>query len=327
VPHDFRRPGKLSRDILRVLELGHESFVRRLASTWGGELRAAVQIEPLGVDQTSYDDHVRAMPSPNVVMTVPVAPLPGAVVVDCDVQLALRLVERLLGAGSMPGIAAPRRPSDVETDLIAFLGRQAAHALTGALDPLVDGELEASMAAVEYNPQLVQVAAPSDTTLVLSYRVAVSGGLEASGLLTVAYPAPVLHPLLELIAARREIDPDAAVDEVARHAMKAGVADVPVSLGVQFDPTLVFATDLAALRVGDVLRLDHRVDVPLRGVVGDQEVVRAHVGRRGRRLAIQVRNWSVIEPAQLGSSAQVVAPSVDRAHDMPATDERPGSTG
>jgi flagellar motor switch protein FliM len=173
-----------------VLELAHETFSRRLSSGWGSELRSIVQVEPLGMDQMSYDDHIRSMPNPNVVLTVPVPPLPGSVIVDLDTQLAIQMVERLLGASPMPGVRTPRRPSEVESDLIAFLGRQAVAALADTLSPLlpVDPQLE----SVEYNPQLVQVAAPSDSALLLSYRVTISQGLDANGIVTIAYPSPTL---------------------------------------------------------------------------------------------------------------------------------------
>lgn len=307
---DFRRPSKLGRDVLRVLELGHETFARRLSTGWGTELRAIVQVEPLGMDQTSYDDHIRAMPNPNVVLVVGVPPLPGAVVVDCNVQLGIQMVERLLGAVPTPGVSAPRRPSEVEADLIRFLSGQVVTALADTLEPLLDETLEPTLDSIEFNPQLVQVAAPSDTALLLSYRVSVSGGLDASGIVTVAYPGPTLTPLLESLAARRGGDDRDAIDPLARAAVGSSLAEVPLSLSVQLNTSRIPASDIAALRVGDVLRLEHRVDAPARGVVGGQDVLHAHLGRRGARLAVQVRDWIDTPPL-------VSARTLDRRQDVP----------
>jgi flagellar motor switch protein FliM len=292
---DFRRPSQLGRDVLRVLELAHETFARRLSSGWGSELRSIVQVDPLGVDQMAYDDHIRAMPNPNVVFVVAVPPLPGAVIVDCNVQLALQMVERLLGAAPRVDVAPPRRPSEVEADLIRFLAQQVVGALRDTLGPLVDVEPELEL--IEYNPQLVQVAAPSDTSLLLSYRIDVSQGLDAHGFLTVAYPAPTLTPLLVELGARRQGDErDERVEAAARGMVEAALVEVPVTLSVRLNPSPVAAADLASLQVGDVLRLDHRVDAPARGVVGDHDAFLAHLGRRGRRHAVQVKEWLTRRP-------------------------------
>ncbi len=296
---DFRRPSKLGRDVLQVIELGHETFARRLSTGWGSELRSVVQLEPLAIDQTSYDDHIRSMPNPNVAITVSVPPLPGALVIDCNVQLALQMVERLLGAAPTPGVAAPRRPSEVEADLILFLARQVAAAVTETLRPLLGIDIDAQLEGVEFNPQLVQVAAPSDTALLMSYGVTASGGLDASGFLTVAYPGPVLNPMVELLEARRSGEEHRASDDQARAAVTATLADVALALSLQLNTSPIPASDIAGLQVGDVLRLDHRVDAPARGVVGDEDVLLAHLGRRGQRLAVQVREWLVTAPQVL----------------------------
>ena len=324
--YDFRRPSTLGRDVMRVVELGHETFTRRLGSGWGAELRSLVQVEPLGMDQSTYDAHVHSMPSPNVAVLVSVAPLPGVVVVDCNVQLALQMVERLLGAAPRAGVAPPRRPSEVEADLITHLARQVVAALGETLGPLLGEELSPELVGVEFNPQLVQVAAPSDPALLLSYRVGVTGGMDASGFLTVAYPGPVLTPLLERLAARRAADVHDDADHNARAAVSSTLAETPVAASVRLSPTAVTATDLAALQVGDVLRLEHRADAPARVVVGGEDVLVAHLGRRGPRLAVQVREWlPTAPPATPATPAHPTRRSDDDAHVATSPTDRPDS--
>ena len=318
--YDFRRPSTLGRDVQRTLELGHETFARRLSSAWGAELRSLVQVEPLGVDQTSYDDHIRSMPNPNVAVLVSAPPLPGTIVVDCNVQLMLQMVERLLGAAPMPGVSAPRRPSEVEADLVTHIAQVLPLAIADALEPLLEAGMQPRIESVEFNPQLVQVAAPSDPTLLLSYAIGVTGGMEANGFLTVAYPGAVLTALLEILSARRARDDRGAGDDRTRAAMQASLHDTQVSLAVRLDSSLVTAGDLANLQVGDVLRLDHRVGAPARGVVGGRDVMRAHIGRRGARLAVQVDQWMAPTPPppparRSTDNAQVAAPAFDRIPD------------
>lgn len=71
-------------------------------------------------------------------------------------------------------------------------------------------------------------------------------------------------------------------------AIERVCSDVPVELSVRFTPVQVPAGDIAELRPGDVIRLDHELSKPLVGVVDGRPVVTARVGVSNRRVAIEV---------------------------------------
>lgn len=289
---DFRRPSKFGREAVRRLEVAHEVFSRRIASGWGSALRAPVQFEPLGVDQVSYDDYIRSMPTPSVLATVGLAPLPGAVVLELNAQLGLVLVDRLLGGGVPTGAARAtevRRPTQLETVLLHDLLEHPVRALEEALGTIVDTTAE--LHALEYNPQLVQVAAPSDMVLLLSYRVTISQGSQAEGLLTVCYPSPTIMPVLDQLTTQSWMDgPDH--DPANNDSVGARLDDVTLVLRAGLRETAVPARDLVALQVGDVLRLDHAASETVHCRVEGITVLEGHLCRRGRRLAVQVERWT-----------------------------------
>ena len=68
--YDFRRPSKFGREHVRSLEVAHEVFARRFSSGVAAAMRAMLQLEPLSVDQVSYDDYIRSMPNPSVLTVV-----------------------------------------------------------------------------------------------------------------------------------------------------------------------------------------------------------------------------------------------------------------
>lgn len=291
---DFRRPSKFGREHVRVLENAHEVFARRLASGLGSALRGLVQLDPISIDQVSYDDYTRSMPNPNVIAVVDLPPLPGAAVLELNVQLALQLVDRLLGGRGMP--VDLRRPTELETYLLRDLMQLGVNAIGETLEPLL--EAQPRLGALEFNPQLVQVAAPSDMVLLLSFRVSVSQGVQSEGLLTLCYPsgtlAPVLDKLSSQLAPERRTD-GGADDALASALLEAHTRDIGVTVSAQLNASTLTAGDLGALQVGDVIRFDHRVDQPVRGIVGGRDLFTAHLGRRGRRLALQVDDWHLPE--------------------------------
>jgi len=291
ISYDFRRPDRFPRDSVRTLSVAHEVFARRLASGLGSALRSLVQLEPVSVDQLTFDDYVRSMPNPTVAALLALPPLPGTVVVEIDVRLALLLVDRMLGGGSSVGGAGLglRRPTELETFLLGDLVRHAGEALREALAGLADPTPE--LLTVEYNPQLVQVAPPSDTVLLFTYRLSASQGLETEGLLTLCYPSATVQPLLDRIEAQSGVDHSPALADLASSPLLDQVAEVDVTLTARLRESTIAAADVAALRPGDVLRLDHRVSEPVLVEVGGVPVVEGHLGRRGRRLAVQVLSW------------------------------------
>lgn len=288
---DFRRTDLFGRDAVRGLTAAHELFTRRVASGLGSALRALVRLDAIGVDQVPYDAYIRSMPTPNVLSLVSVPPLPGSVVLELGSQLALAMVDRMLGGrasqASMPGPV--RRPTDLETALLTDLVRHVSSALADTL-AVVPG-CEPALEGIEYNPQLVQVAAPSDMVVVLSYRLVVSQGVDVEGLLSMCYPAATITALLDHLHVQRHGGADADSGPRRNEGVAEQLADVPVTLTVGVGESSVGAADLAALREGDVLRLDQRVGAPVRASVAGAPVLEGHIGRRGRRLAFQVGRW------------------------------------
>lgn len=285
---DFRRPSRIGRDAVVMVEAAHEGFARRLGTTWGNNAHAALEIEHVSTEQCSVDDYVRALPNPTVFAQLRVDRLGGTVgLLEIDLPLALLLVERVLGgAGDARLAPAVRRPTDLETALLqAELLGPAVAAIDAALGVL-DGEPTAIL-SFETSPQPVQLHAGSELLVLLTYRVEVRGELPGQGLVTVAYPVSPLLAHLDglltgLAGSEDELEPELVAAN--RAALLATTAEVSVQLGaVPLD-----AGTLAALSAGDVLRLDHRVGDPARLVVEERCVGTAHLGRRGRRLAVQV---------------------------------------
>jgi flagellar motor switch protein FliM len=298
--YDFRRPERFDGQAVRSLDAAHELFTRRVSSGLGAMLRTVVQVEPLTVDQISYDDYLRAMPSPTLVVSVGLAPLPSPVLLEINLELALALLDRLLGGGMSGGgddHPAVRRPTDLEAALLTDLVAVVLPAFEETLSSFLP--VTAEVLGVEYNPQLVQIASPSESVLLFTFGMKVSQGMAAEGLLTVCYPAGAVAPLLEHVSSQLHAAnvPD-SVDERWTAALTESLSDVDVELRVTLDDSPVPARDLAALQVGDVLRLDHRIDRPVRGRVGDLDILLGHPGRRGRRLAVHVTELTV-NPAEL----------------------------
>ncbi|HXF73248.1 MAG TPA: FliM/FliN family flagellar motor switch protein [Actinomycetota bacterium] len=286
---DFRKPSKFGREHIRSLESLHESFARRFASLLTHSLRSVLQLKPVAVDEITYENYVRSLPNPSVLAVVSLAPLPGGVILEMSAPTGLVIVDRALGG--FGGSAPLRRPTDIETRVLAEVIRSGLGAFQETFAPLL--EVRPEVTSVETNPNFVQVVSPSETTLLLSYSLVLSASTRAEGLLTLCYPFSTLQPVMDRlhrhISVEQPAGPEAEPPGGAR--VREHVEDLSVTLDVILKPTSVLARDIATLRPGDVLRLDHRVDEPALGVVGDVVLLAGFVGRRGKRLGLRVSDW------------------------------------
>lgn len=285
---DWRRPSKFGREHVRALANAHDVFTRRMSTSLGGMLRGLVQLESVSVDQMTYDDYIRSLPNPNICAIVGLSPLPGAVVLEMNVGFALQMVDRLLGGRGLP--VDIRRPTDLETPLVRDITTTAVRCLGEALQPSLD--VRPQLTEIETNPQVVQVTSPSDMVLLLSFRLTIAQGEHTEGLVTLCYPAATLAPILDRLSLSAGAGPDAHVGDDPPEDLSDRIAayldDVTVPVTVRLADSQVKARDLLSLGVGDVLRLDHRVGQPVVASVGTTPVLSGHIGRRGRRLGLQV---------------------------------------
>ena len=60
--YDFKRPDKISKDQMRTLQMIHETFARLNTTMLSGQLRTAVQIQVISVDQLTYEEFIRSIP-------------------------------------------------------------------------------------------------------------------------------------------------------------------------------------------------------------------------------------------------------------------------
>lgn len=280
--YDFRGASRFGRDQIRSLQIAHEVFARTVASSLGATLRGLVQVEVMGLEQVTFDDYVRSAPSPSVLGVIACEPLPAPVVSDLDVGLALSIVDRMVGGGGATYLG--RRPTELEIHLLREVFEGVTEALQRALRPYI--EVTPNLLGIEHNPQLVQIAGPSDLAVVLTFRITIAQGAHTEGVLTLCYPVSALEPILAQLSTDRHPSGDDAAEEPPLAPL---LAETSVEMRVRLGDAWLPTSQLAALAPGDVVRLGIDPDDQVTADVEGHVVACGHVGRSRRRLALLVR--------------------------------------
>ncbi|SHG27377.1 flagellar motor switch protein FliM [Jatrophihabitans endophyticus] len=292
VAYDFRRPVKVSREHVRVLQMAFDTMARRLTTLLTSGLREVCQVQIDEVTQQSYDDYAAALASPSVTVPLGLAPLGGTGTVHFSLPVSLAAIDHMLGG---PGGAQPTRTlTDIELPLLQGLLEQIVGVLRYALEPIV--ALECTIGSVEYNPQFLQAAGPADAVIVGVFTLQI--GAVTSPLLVSLPMAPML-PLLDAQGPTETvIDPAAQAGIAAR--LSERVNDVALDVSIEFAPVPLTADRILTMAVGDVVTLPQRVGTPLTVYAGGVDYARAVAGRAGSRLAALV----VEVPGAAGTAQQ-----------------------
>src|SRR3954462_4382965 len=87
--YDFRRPTKLSREHVRVLQIAQEAFARQATTILTTLLRAGARLELVGIEQFAYDAYVAPLPTPVFISTFALEPLAGKGLLAYPLDIAM----------------------------------------------------------------------------------------------------------------------------------------------------------------------------------------------------------------------------------------------
>ena len=280
---DFRRPSKFARDQIRRLQNAHDGFARSASSRLSAELRTGLQLEVVGTDQLPYATVMAEEVPPQALVTVlAVEPLGTEIVLIMELQLALCLVDRLLGGS---GAVAPS--ANGLTDVEVAVARRA---LASLIEPLSDtwldwADVQLSIASTTALPMSVQVVPPSEPTLLLNFQADVDG---LFSIMTLCMPHRSVAPLMHRLEQAHFGTP--SEDSAAAEAVRAAVKGVDVELRAEVGAVELTVEEVLGLTPGDVLTLDRAVSKGVTLFAADVPAYSADAGRNGGARAVQVRD-------------------------------------
>ena len=280
--YDFRRPTKLSREHVRVLQNTQEAFARQATTVLTSLLRTGARMDLIGVEQHSYDEYISSLPDPYFLANFTFEPLQGKGHVAFPLDVAMATVDHMLGGSG--AAEQPIRPMTVmEASLEKHLLDKVLQEMARTFEPIT--RIEPVLAELEYNPQLAQTAVGSETVMVASFELQV-GAREAVA--TLVLPFAAFATALNSAASPQLSATARAKRARAAEAVAARLNQVPVDVSVRFTPLEVTSHDLLSLAVGDVLLLRHPRDSPLEVTTNDVTFAHAIASNHRRRLAASI---------------------------------------
>lgn len=291
--YNFRRPDKFSKDHLRTLQSIHENFARQLGMVMTAYLRMTVEIDVVSVDQLTYDEFVRSMPSPMTVSILELDPLPGQLLMGLGYEVASSVIDRMLGG---PGLSEPkpRELTDIEQSLIRRVLDRAIVCLEESWRSMMN--VNATVVGMEESYTLIQVATSGEIVALITFEVNL--GNKNSGLMSLCIPYPVLEGVLGQLSVQHIFQRQQSampMEEQAKILKKLNYAQMP--LQVLLAGTEITVRDLVDLSIGDVIRLDRLASDDLLCCVNNRPKFYCRPGQVKGKLAVCVSDDVLDEEA------------------------------
>ena len=253
--YNFRRPDKFSKDNLRALRDIHREFSKAISLVLSGYLRMRVEIEIVSVDQLTYEEFVRSMPSPISVGVFEFEPLSGQILLGISFEVISCIVNRMLG-----GVGTIDAQTRELTDIEKALAKKVINIIIKQLEDSWNAIIPVSgkFISLDDNYQSIQVATAGEIVALLTFEVQIQG--KHFGLFSICFPYPVLEAVLGHLSTQHIFQTKGLVasnDERMKMISKINTSNVDVR--VQFGQCSITLDDFLQLSEGDILKLDNRV--------------------------------------------------------------------
>lgn len=280
VTYDFRRPDRVSKEQLRALHLLHDRFARNVSASLSAYLRTVTDISIVSVEQLTYAEFLMSLPDPTAFYALGLAPVDGVGALELNPALAFTMIDRILG-GTGKGVQLTRALTEIEQNVVDGIIKLVLENLSDSWKSI--HEVQFRISGRETRPQMLQVAAPNETVLLLVFDVRIG---EARGMLNFCLPAATIEAFGDVFSQgwyRSRREPSAYQRAVLLGSLSR--VKVPVTALLEVSMT---GREVVQLKPGDVLSLGRPVTHPVKVRVGSTTKYAGRLVRHGSRVAVAV---------------------------------------
>lgn len=194
--YDFKRPEKFSKDHQRTLHNLHEQFARLNTTSMSAQLRILANFHVASVDQLTYEEFIRSIPSPSSLGIVVMDPLKGNAILEIDPGITFTIIDRVFGgSGSITKIN--RELTDIENKVMEFILSKMLVSLREAWANVID--LRPRLSQIESNPNFVQGISPNEMCIVITFETKLG---EVEGLINLCLPFMTIEPIIQKLSSQ-----------------------------------------------------------------------------------------------------------------------------
>ncbi len=262
--YDFKRPAKFSKEHLRTLEIIFEHYGRLLSTNLPVYLRRNIQVSVVNSEALTFSEFTNSLANPVLLGIVNFAPLNGNIMIELASNLGYAMIDRMLGGQGIP-LDKSREFSEIELSIVEKIIVVCVRLLREPWKNVID--ISPVLERVETNPQFAQIIAPTEMISIVTLNMKVG---DVEGLMNVCLPYFTLETIMDKLNTKYWFSTmQDKTDEIFGDHIESLIRRVEMPIKAVLGNSSVSVTDFINLQLGDIIRLDTKVEDELEIYVGN----------------------------------------------------------
>ncbi|MBL7998715.1 MAG: flagellar motor switch protein FliM [Candidatus Kapabacteria bacterium] len=285
--YDFRRPNRISKNQVRTIHNVHDTFAEAFSYFLVSKLQTMATISVTSVDQLFYSEYILSVSNPSCLYVFDIEGTDGKGIFEISPQLALCLVERLLG-GSAEQQRKPRSITPIEQAVMQSVADQAFSSLSTAWNSIA--ELQFKFNRFDSEADFVQIAPSSEIVMVVSFDVNI--GLNTY-LMNLCFPTFALEDVIARLNRQSVTSTGATAHNPERErenirVMKQQLSSQHLGVSSELGKATISLQDLIALKLGDVIKLDTKINQEIQIAIDGKRKLAGRPGTVDGKKAVRI---------------------------------------
>ena len=281
--YDFKTANRFPKEQIRTINIVMANYVQFLSSYLSGILRINCEIDTLPIEELSFYEFNNALPTPVILAIVSAPPMEGSILIQLSSEVADAIVSRLLGG--VNGSAESKRAfTEIELAILERIIKQMLGFFDEAWMKVI--KVRSRLERIETSSQFAQIVDINEPVALVTMNVRLGSDV---GIISFCLPHMAIEPVAKQLNTRswysgvqiRKVMP--ATETVSKKILNS-----EVNVHVLFNNTTATVEDIADLKIGDVIQLEHKVGEPVRVMLQNLPKFRASIGTKGSKYAVKI---------------------------------------
>jgi flagellar motor switch protein FliM len=195
--YDFKRPDKFTKEQIRTISMMHELFARELTGQFSALLKNNCHIHVASVDQLTYEEFIRSIPTPTTIFPIDMNPL-GKAVAEIDPAITFAIINRMFGGENDELTKAQHELTEIEKISIKI----PIDIMLKVMQNIWKNDfvpVEFILNSIDTTPQFIQITHPTEMGTLVTCEIKVD---EVEGMINIFYPYLTFETILDKLNAQ-----------------------------------------------------------------------------------------------------------------------------
>jgi len=284
IPFDFRLPNRISKNQLRTIRNIHENFAESFSSFLVSKLQTIVTINVATVDQIYYSEYVLSVSNPACLYTFDIKNTDIKGILELNPDLALTLVDRLLGGNGM-GTKQNKVITPIEQKVLIVVVEKIMQDLKKSWKSIDNYEFRVER--FEPDIDFAQITSQSESVLLITFEILFG---ESSFMMNLCFATFAFDTILSKLSSKNlsTIRPQKYYGTTPQEIISHNLVKTFLPISVEFGRARISMEELMELEAGDIIKLNAKVNDEHLVKVGNRVLFAGRSGIVNKRKAVKI---------------------------------------